>query len=107
MSFRVSPLLNAKSLVFIVLLAFTQTQCGILKKEKDGNSVEEAEAAIAKDRQRRQKEAKRAHDDALKAHWDRQSPQAKRTVKMAKRKHRKMLKDKRKANRERKSLSKK
>ena len=81
---------------FLLLIAFSLTDCASSKVGKNPASVEEAEAALAKKRKKEGKAAKKAKKESEKRYWDLQSKETKKSVKKNLKRQKKIAKQKKK-----------
>ena len=78
--------------VFLLLIAFSFQNCGASKKIKNPESVEEAEAQLAKKAKADAKVAKKAQKESQKRYWSMQSKEAKKSVKKNLKRQKKLAK---------------
>jgi hypothetical protein len=84
--------------VFLLLIAFSFQNCASSKQIKNPESVEEAEAQLAKKAKADAKVAKKGKKEAQKRYWSMQSKEAKKSVKKNLKRQKKIAKQKNKRN---------
>lgn len=82
--------------VFLLLIAFSFLDCASSKKIKNPESVEEAEAMLAKKAKADAKVAKKAQKESQKRYWSMQTKEAKKSVKKNLKRQKKITKHKNK-----------
>jgi hypothetical protein len=83
--------------IFLLLIAFSLQNCGASKKIKNPESVEEAEAQLAKKAKADAKAGRKAQKESQKRYWSMQSKATKKSVKKNLKRQKKLAK-KRKQN---------
>jgi len=83
--------------IFLLLVAFNFQNCGASKKIKNPESVEEAEAQLAKKAKADAKAGRKAQKESQKRYWSMQSKATKKSVKKNLKRQKKLAK-KRKQN---------
>lgn len=78
--------------IFLLLIAFSFQNCGSTTKVKNPESVEEAEAQLAKKAKADQKAGKKAKKEAQKRYWSNQSKEAQKSVKKNLKRQKKLAK---------------
>lgn len=78
--------------IFLLLIAIGFQNCASTKKIKNPESVEEAEAQLAKKAKADVKVAKKAQKEAQKRYWSMQSKEAKKSVKKNLKRQKKLAK---------------
>lgn len=84
--------MTLKTFVYTCLLflgSLSMEACGSTKPGKNPETVEEAEAQLAKNRKKAEKDAKKVRKEAYKAHWDLQSKEARKSIKRNQKRHKK------------------
>lgn len=82
--------------IFLLLIAFSFQNCGASQKIKNPESVEEAEAQLAKKAKADAKAAKKGKKEAQKRYWSLQSKATKKSVKKNLKRQKKLAKQRNK-----------
>lgn len=82
--------------IFLLLITFNFQRCGTAKKIKNPESVEEAEAQLAKKAKADAKTGKKAQKESQKRYWSIQSKATKKSVKKNLKRQKKLAKKRRK-----------
>lgn len=82
--------------IFLLLIAFSFQECASSKQVKNPESVEEAEAMLAKKAKADAKAAKKAQKKSQKRYWSMQTKEARKSVKKNLKRQKKITKHKNK-----------
>ena len=82
--------IKTKYAIVLLLFAFSLTNCGNTRLDKNASTVAEAEKLMAKKQKKQARSAKKAKKEAYKIYWKAQTKEAKKSIKQNKKRQKRI-----------------